>query len=163
MVDNWRWHGVPFYLRSGKRLPARYSEIAVQLRDVPGGLFGRPLQDWVVFRMWPDHAIDIHAWTKTAGFHLDTRPVVLSTPYEKTDDPDYSSYEQLLLDAVRGDRASFLRFDEVEESWRILMPVLDSWGTGAPDMYAAGTQGPASQDAVLLPGHAWRAIPQAAP
>ena len=161
-VDNWRWHGVPFYLRSGKRLPARYSEIAVQLRDVPSGLFGRHLTDWVVFRMWPDHAIDIHAWAKTTGFHLDTRPVVLSTPYEKTDDPDYSSYEQLLLDALRGDRASFLRFDEVEESWRILMPVVDAWKAGAPDEYAAGSQGPASQDAILASGHHWRTIPEPA-
>lgn len=157
-VDNWRWHGVPFYLRSGKRLAARFSEIAIQLKEVPSGLFGRHLSNWLVFRMWPDHCIDVVAWAKAPGLQLNTREIVLATPYEKTEEPDYSAYEQLLLDALKGDRAYFLRFDEVEESWRILKPVLTAWESGQPDPYEAGSQGPETQDRIMQRGQSWRRI-----
>lgn len=157
-IDNWRWQGVPFYLRSGKRLSARFSEIAVELKDVPKGLFGKALSNWIVFRMWPDQCIDVVAWAKEPGLQLDTRKVVLATPYDKTDEPDYTAYEQLLLESLKGDRGYFLRFDEVEESWRILTPVLNEWQSGTPAQYAAGSQGPVEQDRLMIPGHAWRTI-----
>lgn len=157
-IDNWRWQGVPFYLRSGKRLSARFSEIAVELKDVPTGLFGKPLSNWIVFRMWPDQCIDVVAWAKEPGLQLDTRKIVLATPYEKTDEPDYTAYEQLLLEALKGDRGYFLRFDEVEESWRILTPVLNAWKSETPAPYAAGSQGPDEQDRLMIPGHTWRTI-----
>ncbi|PSR34173.1 MAG: glucose-6-phosphate dehydrogenase [Sulfobacillus benefaciens] len=157
-VDNWRWHGTPFYLRSGKRLAARFSEIALELRDVPPGLFGKPLSNWLIFRMWPDQCIDVVAWAKEPGLALETRQIILATPYQKIDEPDYSAYEQLLLEALHGDRAYFLRFDEVEESWRILTPVLDAWRTGAPEPYDAGSQGPKGQDRLMIAGHHWRTI-----
>ncbi len=157
-IDNWRWQGVPFYLRSGKRLSARFSEIAVELKDVPTGLFGKPLSNWIVFRMWPDQCIDVVAWAKEPGLQLDTRKIVLATPYEKTDEPDYTAYEQLLLEALKGDRGYFLRFDEVEESWRILTPVLEAWSHDKPEPYSAGSQGPDGQDRLMIPGHNWRTI-----
>lgn len=157
-VDNWRWHGTPFYLRSGKRLAARYSEIAIELRDVPPGLFGKSLSNWLIFRMWPDQCIDVVAWAKAPGLQLDTRQIILATPYEKVDEPDYTAYEQLLMEALKGDRAYFLRFDEVEESWRILTPVLQAWSEGQPEPYAAGSQGPAGQERLMIPGHSWRTI-----
>ncbi len=157
-IDNWRWQGVPFYLRSGKRLAARFSEIAVELKDVPTGLFGKPLSNWIVFRMWPDQCIDVVAWAKDPGLQLNTRKIVLATPYEKTDEPDYTAYEQLLLEALKGDRGYFLRFDEVEESWRILTPVLEAWKSGSPAPYGAGSQGPDEQNRLMIHGHSWRTI-----
>lgn len=155
-VDNWRWHGTSFYLRSGKRLSGDYAEVAIELKEVPHGLFGEGHKNWLVFRMKPDEAIDMVMWAKEPGLALRTRRHILSTPYRRAEEAEYSAYEQLLLAVLQGDRAPFPRFDEVEEAWRIVDPVLTAWKTGVPESYAAGSQGPEGQ--TRLKGGHWRLI-----
>lgn len=157
-VDNWRWRGTPFYLRSGKRLAEDYAEVAIELREVPRGLFGEGLKNWLVFRMKPDERIDMLVWAKDPGLTLKTRPRVLSTPYRRRDEMEYSAYEQLLLAVVQGDRTPFPRYDEVEEAWRVVDPVLTAWKTGQPDPYASGSQGPETQDRLMENGDVWRRL-----
>lgn len=155
-VDNWRWHGVPFYLRSGKRLAADYAEIAVQLKPVPPKLFGHGLADWLVFRMKPEEAIDLMMWAKKPGLELNTESIVLSAPYKRTGGNEYSAYEQLLLEVLKGDQSIFPRLDEVEEAWRVVDPILKAWSQQPPEDYAAGSEGPAGQDRILEAGQRWR-------
>lgn len=159
-IDNWRWRGVPFYLRSGKRLATNYSEIAVQFREVPGALpkAVHAGNNWMIFRIRPTEQMDLLVTAKRPGLELAGRPVVLTAPYASPEHREFSAYEQLLTDAIGGDRTHFLRFDEVEWAWKLLMPVLDAWRSGTPDFYAAGSEGPASQQRLLDPGHAWRSI-----
>jgi glucose-6-phosphate 1-dehydrogenase len=159
-IDNWRWCGVPFYLRSGKRLASNYSEIAVQFRDVPGGLAKavNAQNNWMIFRIHPVEQLDLMVTAKRPGLELAGRQVVLTAPYEMPHDREFSAYEQLLVDAIEGFRGHFLRFDEVEWAWKILTPVLDAWQTGAPDFYASGSEGPSTQKRLLDPGQAWRSI-----
>ncbi|POB09845.1 glucose-6-phosphate dehydrogenase [Sulfobacillus sp. hq2] len=158
-VDNWRWHGVPFYLRSGKRLAADYAEIAIQLKPVPRHLFGAGLADWLVFRMKPDEAIDLVMFAKKPGLEMDTKQVTLSAPYKKAGEHDYSAYEQLLLDVLSGEQSAFPRWDEVEQSWRIVDPILKAWANTPPEVYPAGSQGPRSQDRLMEAGLQWRPLP----
>ncbi len=159
-IDNWRWRGVPFYLRSGKRLASNYSEIAVQFREVPGALpkAVHAGNNWMIFRIRPTEQMDLLVTAKRPGLDLAGRPVVLTAPYANSSDREFSAYEQLLMDAMEGDRTHFLRFDEVEWAWRLLTPVLDAWQSGAPDFYAAGSEGPSTQKRLLDHGHAWRSI-----
>ncbi|MCS7069282.1 MAG: glucose-6-phosphate dehydrogenase [Meiothermus sp.] len=159
-VDNWRWRGVPFYLRSGKRLGADYAEVAVGFREVPAQFFGEgiPQGNWLVFRLRPEERLELHAWAKTPGLTPQARPVVLEAPYERPGDAAYSAYEQLLLDALQGDQAHFLRFDEVEWAWRILEPVLQAWKEGQPESYLAGSEGPVGMGRLMEEGHAWRPL-----
>ena len=159
-IDNWRWRGVPFYLRSGKRLATNYSEIAVQFREVPGALpkAVHAGNNWMIFRIRPTEQMDLLVTAKRPGLELAGRPVVLTAPYASQEDREFSAYEQLLMDAIEGDRTHFLRFDEVEWAWKLLTPVLEAWQSGAPDFYAAGSEGPATQKRLLDPGHAWRSI-----
>lgn len=159
-IDNWRWQGVPFYLRSGKRLASDTSEIAVQFHAVPGALPGgmRVDNNWMIFRMKPDESMHLLANAKQPGLTLNSHQVTLSAPYFKEDEQEFSAYEQLLLDALSGDRSYFLRFDEVEWSWRVLEPVLKDWQTGMPDYYAAGSEGPTTQSRLLDAGQSWRPI-----
>jgi glucose-6-phosphate 1-dehydrogenase len=162
-VDNWRWHGVPFYLRSGKRLGADLSEIAIQFKEPPTRLFQRtPIEqvdpNWLVFRLQPHESIDLIAQAKVPGLDLETHDVVLHAEYKRDQDRDSSAYEQLILDVIEGDHTPFLRFDEVEEAWRILEPVLEAWQKGQPEPYTAGSRGPNSQYRLLEHGHVWRPI-----
>ncbi|MER3480692.1 MAG: glucose-6-phosphate dehydrogenase [Meiothermus sp.] len=159
-LDSWRWKGVPFYLRSGKRLAADWAEVAVQFREVPTRFFAgaSPSSNWLVFRLRPRESLDLVAWAKRPGLELSVRKVVLSAPYERQGEPEHSPYEGLLLDVLQGDRAHFLRFDEVEWAWRILEPVLEAWKGGEPEPYPAGSEGPPSQSRLLEPGHTWRPL-----
>jgi glucose-6-phosphate 1-dehydrogenase len=157
-VDNWRWHGVPFYLRSGKRLARDCAEVAIQLKEVPRGLFGEGRENWLIFRMKPDEAIDMVVWSKEPGLVLNTRRRTLSTPYRRQEEMEYSAYEQLLLAVLQGDRTPFPRYDEVEEAWRIVDPVLQAWAQGRPYGYAAGSEGPRQQDDLMQGGMAWRRL-----
>ncbi len=157
-VDNWRWYGVPFYLRSGKRMAQDYAEIGVQLKSVPEKLFGAGLSDWLVFRMKPDEAIDLVMWAKKPGMDLVSEQIVLTAPYKKAGESDYSAYEQLLLDVLKGDQSAFPRFDEVEASWRIVDPVLEAWKAQKPELYRAGTDGPAGQDRLMDANLSWRPL-----
>ena len=157
-VDNWRWHGVPFYLRSGKRLATDYAEVAIELKEVPRGLFGEGHKNWLIFRMKPDESIDMVVWSKQPGLALSTRKRVLSTPYRRAQEREYSAYEQLLLAVIQGDRSPFPRYDEVEEAWRIVDPVLAAWTRGDPELYSAGSEGPEGQASLMEPGGQWRQL-----
>jgi glucose-6-phosphate 1-dehydrogenase len=165
-IDSWRWAGVPFYLRTGKGLPSRVTEIAVQFRRAPLALFNRagvPQIDpnVLAIRVQPDEGILLRFGAKVPGQGLQIRNVNMDFRYGSSfavDSPD--AYETLLIDAMIGDTSLFTRADEVERAWQILQPVLDAAGSGEGGplhFYAAGTWGPPAADELLeRDGRAWR-------
>ncbi|HKG56986.1 MAG TPA: glucose-6-phosphate dehydrogenase, partial [Candidatus Limnocylindrales bacterium] len=166
-VDDWRWSGVPFYLRTGKRLPKRATEIAIQFKDVPHRLFREsrtdPEPNLLAMRIQPDEGIMLRFGAKIPGLGIDVRSVTMDFAYGSAfavDSPD--AYETLILDALLGDASLFTRADEVEEAWGIVDPIIDSWADGdAPDFpnYDAGTWGPEAADELLArEGRRWRRI-----
>jgi len=165
-VDNWRWHGVPFYLRTGKRLPKRVTEIAIQFRPVPHMVFETTPVDLVQpnvlsIRIQPNEGITLKFMAKSPGHEIRLRPVDMEFRYGTSFGGRIGdAYEQLLLDAMQGDMMLFARRDSVEQSWHILAPVLDAWaeGRGGPLLhYPAGSWGPPEADALLrADGREWR-------
>ncbi|MBA3875499.1 MAG: glucose-6-phosphate dehydrogenase [Anaerolinea sp.] len=166
-IDDWRWSGVPFYLRAGKRLPKRATEIAIQFKDVPHRLFRDaavdPEPNLLAIRIQPDEGILLRFGSKVPGLGLDIRTVTMDFTYGSAfsvDSPD--AYETLLLDAMLGDASLFTRADEVEAAWTIATPIVESWlDAPAPDFpnYAAGTWGPESAEALIgRDGRRWRRI-----
>jgi glucose-6-phosphate 1-dehydrogenase len=166
-INNWRWQGVPFYLRSGKRLARRVSEIAIQFKRPPGTLFAAPGERFSLapntlsFMIQPDEGLSLVLNGKVPGLETRTQPVKMSFRYATTfgsDTPE--AYERLVLDALIGDGTLFIRGDEAEASWRLCTPVLDSWrelGRQGMDTYDAGSWGPASADTLLARhAHQWR-------
>jgi len=157
-IDSWRWAGVPFYLRTGKAMPTRVTEIAVQFRRAPLALFARagaPQIDpnILAVRIQPDEGILLRFGAKVPGQGLQIRSVNMDFRYGSSfavDSPD--AYETLLLDAMIGDPSLFTRGDEVERAWEILDPILRAWpeGKGGPlHFYGAGTWGPPAADELL--------------
>jgi glucose-6-phosphate 1-dehydrogenase len=156
-VDDWRWSGVPFYLRTGKRMAKRASEIAIQFRDVPHRLFADantdPQPNLLAIRVQPDEGILLRFGSKVPGLGLDIRPVTMDFTYGtafSTDAPD--AYETLILDAMLGDQSLFTRADEVEAAWSIVTPILEDWlDMPAPAFpnYASGTWGPEEADELI--------------
>ena len=162
-VDTWRWEGVPVLLRSGKRLAAKAHEVVFRFREPPNRLFRHtPLEhaepNWLVFQMSPSECTELVVRTKQPGLELEARESVLRAEYATADDREASAYESLLLDVLEGDHTPFLRFDEVEWSWRIVDPILTAWQRGAPEDYVAGSDGPAGQHRFLGQGHYWRPL-----
>jgi glucose-6-phosphate 1-dehydrogenase len=165
-IDSWRWAGVPFYIRTGKGLPSRVTEIAVQFKRAPLALFERagvPQVDpnVLAIRVQPDEGILLRFGAKVPGQGLQIRTVNMDFRYGSSfavDSPD--AYETLLLDAMIGDASLFTRADEVDRAWEILDPVLHAWaaGDGGPlHFYGAGTWGPPAADELLeRDGRAWR-------
>ncbi|MBA2632212.1 MAG: glucose-6-phosphate dehydrogenase [Chloroflexi bacterium] len=165
-IDSWRWAGVPFYLRTGKGLPSRVTEIAVQFKQAPLALFARagvPQIDpnVLAIRVQPDEGILLRFGAKVPGQGMQIRTVNMDFRYGSSfavDSPD--AYETLLLDAMVGDASLFTRDDEVERAWEILDPILEAWqaGQGGPlHFYGAGTWGPPAADELLeRDGRAWR-------
>ncbi len=166
-VDDWRWAGVPFYLRTGKRLPKRATEIAIQFKGVPHRLFREshadPEPNLLAIRIQPDEGILLRFSSKVPGLGLDIRPVNMDFTYGSSfsvDSPD--AYETLILDALLGDQSLFTRADEVEEAWDIVTPIINAWvdmpAPVFPD-YEAGTWGPPGADALVArDGRRWRRI-----
>ncbi len=163
-VDNWRWNGVPFYLRTGKRMPRRVSEISVQFRPVPHRAFPTGADEAfqpnrLVLRIQPDEGIVLRFQAKRPGPSMLLQPVTMRFDYEDAFDTPPEAYETLLLDAIRGDATLFMRADQVEEAWKVVQPVLDSWAATPPaefPNYAAGTWGPAAADRMLArDGRSW--------
>ncbi len=164
-LDNWRWKGVPFYIRSGKRLKEKISEIVVQFTRPPAILFGQnssqPLSPNLLrIRIQPDEGVSLSLNSKTPGLETKLQPVNLSFGYDTTfgsNTPE--AYERLILDAMLGDGTLFIRGDEAEHSWNLLSPVLEYWqnlGQNGLERYAAGTWGPLASDKLLLQkGHEW--------
>jgi glucose-6-phosphate 1-dehydrogenase len=167
MIDDWRWSDVPFYLRTGKRLPKRATEIAIQFKDVPHKLFREsatdPEPNLLAIRIQPDEGIMLRFGAKIPGLGIDVRSVMMDFTYGSAfavDSPD--AYETLILDALLGDASLFTRADEVEEAWGIVDPIIDSWADGPPPdfpNYEAGSWGPPEADELLArDGRRWRRI-----
>jgi glucose-6-phosphate 1-dehydrogenase len=163
LIDNWRWAGVPFYLRTGKCLARRVSEIVIQFRRTPHLIFRRDPAgvepNVLVIRIQPDEGIALRVNAKVPGQDLRLGPVTLDFRYgEVFGGQPPEAYERLLLDAINGDATLYARGDWVEQAWAILDPVLAAWQSGgAPVPYDAGSWGPPEADALNgRDGGAWR-------
>jgi glucose-6-phosphate 1-dehydrogenase len=163
-VDTRRWAGVPFYLRAGKRLGRRVTEIAVMYKRPPHLPFQATAtqelgQNALVIRVQPDEGITLRFGSKVPGTAMEVRDVTMDFAYGASfTEASPEAYERLLLDVLLGDPPLFPRHEEVELSWMILDPVIEYWAAkGRPEPYGAGTWGPAAADAMLARnGHAWR-------
>lgn len=143
-IDNWRWQGVPFILWTGKRLPKRVSEIVIRFRKPPFNLFDThanpPTANSLVFRVHPDEGIALQMNAKMPGLTTETNRMVMKAPYSEHGEDVSDAYEVLIHDVLTGDATLFSRADEVEESWSILEPILESWEKRiSVDRYRAGT------------------------
>ena len=166
IVDNWRWAGVPFYLRTGKRLARKVTEIAVTLRPVPHLAFeqdgpGGVRPNVLILTLQPNEGVSLSLGAKVPGPRMRIAPVNMEFLYGTaflSQSPE--AYERLILDAMRGEATLFTRNDEAEAQWRICDPILNGWAQTrrVPATYPAGSQGPAEADALLMPGHSWRLI-----
>jgi glucose-6-phosphate 1-dehydrogenase len=165
-VDNWRWAGVPFYLRTGKRLARKVTEIAVALKPVPHLAFSQEgslgvLPNQLILTLQPNEGVSLRLGAKIPGSRMVIRPVHMEFLYGTaflSQSPE--AYERLITDAMRGDATLFTRDDEVEAQWRICDPVLKAWESEKTPLpqYEAGSQGPAEAAEILLPEQSWRAI-----
>jgi glucose-6-phosphate 1-dehydrogenase len=165
-VDNWRWAGVPFYLRTGKRLARKVTEIAVTLKPVPhlafsqdGSLGVQPNQ--LVLTLQPNEGVSLRLGAKIPGTRMIIRPVNMEFLYGTaflSQSPE--AYERLITDAMRGDATLFTRNDEVEAQWMICDPIVAAWAAtpGPLPQYEAGSQGPHEAEELLRAGDRWRAI-----
>jgi len=164
-VDNWRWQGVPFYLRTGKRLPVKATEALVQFQPAPHLPFPpATVEHWrpnqLIVRIQPNEGVMLRFQAKRPGpvMHLDTADMEFDYCRAFGGEPP-EAYETLLLDVMWGDATLFMRADQIEASWSIVQPVLDAWRTAPPDglpAYPAGTWGPQAVDALpQRDGHAW--------
>ena len=149
-IDNWRWRGVPFYLRTGKRMPRQTSMIAIRFRHPPQQLFREtPLEsvdpNWALLSIQPEESMRMEIHVKQPGLDMDTRVMQLNASYNQPDVQSLDAYETLLLDVMEGDRSLFLRFDEVEWAWRVVDPILKNWAVEREYIptYPAGSWGPA--------------------
>jgi len=156
-VDNWRWAGVPFYVRAGKRLANQLTEIAIHFKRTPQALFSRNPGDVhhnvITMRIQPNEGISLNFGAKTPGSQMRASRVDMDFSYRDTfGTATPVAYETLLLDAMRGDATLFTRRDEVEAEWRIITPIEDAWAQlPAPEFpnYAAGSEGPANADSLI--------------
>jgi len=167
-IDNWRWGGTPFYVRTGKRLPRRMTEIAMRFQPVPHLPFARSdigdvEPNELVLSVQPDEGASLRLVTKVPGQTMSVRPVQMEFKYGTSflgDSPE--AYERLLHDALRNEATLFTRADEVEAQWRIVQPILDAWQSGSgpgPSLYEAGSQGPPEADELLaVRGRSWRQV-----
>ena len=162
-VENWRWAGVPFYMRTGKRLPKRVTEIAIQFNPAPLTLFhggAESAPNLLILRIQPEEGISLKFLSKRPGEGVELRPVSMDFNYGSSfGERSPSAYETLLLDAIAGDATLYTRQDMVEASWAVVEPIHNVWREAAVDFpnYAAGTWGPAAADEMLARrGHAWR-------
>ncbi len=165
-VDNWRWAGVPFYIRGGKRLPKKRTEISVFFKDPPYVLFQHPGQlnapNVLTIRIQPDEGTSLKINCKVPGTTQLIQPVKMNFQYGKyfgLAPPE--AYERLILDCILGDNTLFAREDEVFNSWKLLSPVLDVWESSPKETlpnYPSGSWGPKSADDLLLDGRKWRLL-----
>ena len=166
-VSNWRWAGVPFYLRTGKNLPRKLTEIAVILRPVPHVAFQSSgsvgiQANQIVFTLQPDEGVAVSIGAKIPGTRMRIRPVNLEFRYGTSflsESPE--AYERLILDAMRGDATLFTRNDEIEALWGIIDPILTAWDqdtTSPIPQYESGSSGPGEADRLLDDGRIWRRL-----
>jgi len=167
-IDNWRWAGVPFFIRTGKHLSRRVTEIAIRFKQAPARAFeDTPVQglppNWLVLSIAPDEGISLQFEVKRPGPVVDLAAVKMQFRYEDwfPKEPNVG-YETLIHDVMIGDQTLFMRADMIEQGWRVVQPVLDSWAAETADFpnYAAGTDGPKEADALIAADsdRAWRPI-----
>jgi glucose-6-phosphate 1-dehydrogenase len=163
-IDNWRWSGVPFYLRSGKRMNAKQSMVAIRFRESPHQIFADtpcevPDANWLVLSIQPRETIHFELQARKPGLDMSTRLLRVDTDYRNDGETVLDAYATLLLDVIENDRGLFIGFDEVERSWQIVEPLLEQWkdnGAGLC-MYPAGSSGPVETARLLVEGHQrWR-------
>ena len=156
-VANWRWAGVPFYMRTGKRMAARLSEIVVQFKTIPHSIFGEGAGEIspnrLIIRLQPDEGVKLMLMSKDpgpGGMRLKQVPLNLSFA-ETFQVPFPDAYERLLLDVIRGNPTLFMRKDEVEAAWTWIEPILDAWTRSptTPKAYTAGSWGPSDAQALM--------------
>jgi len=167
-IENWRWAGVPFYIRSGKRMPKRVTEIAIQFKMPPLLLFSEVTAqaiepNWLVLNIQPDEGISLRFGAKMPGGGENVQPVIMNFSYGssfKVPAPD--AYERLILDAMLGESTLFTRSDEVEAQWTLTTPVIEQWDGGSGsfiEQYRAGTWGPKeADDFMAADNRAWRKL-----
>lgn len=167
-IDNWRWAGVPFYIRSGKRMPKRVTDIAIQFTAPPLPLFKQqtksgllpPRPNLLILRIQPEEGISLRFLSKSPGSGMRVRPVSMDFNYGSSfGERTPTAYETLLLDAMVGDATLYTRQDMVDASWQVVQPILDVWANTKFDFpnYPAGSWGPKAADEMLArSGHAWR-------
>jgi glucose-6-phosphate 1-dehydrogenase len=165
-IDNWRWAGVPFYIRTGKALARKGTEIVITLKPVPhlafqqeGSLGVHPNQ--LILAVQPNEGVSMTLMAKIPGARMRVRPVNMEFLYGTSflsQSPE--AYERLILDTMRGDATLFARNDEVEAAWRIVDPILEAWSRepGPIPQYKAGSSGPVEEDTILLDDDKWRPI-----
>lgn len=169
-VDNWRWQGIPFYLRTGKRLFKSASIITIQFKEIPHNIFiseesGAPKQNRLVISIKPDMAIRFQLQSKVPGLEMNLNTVDVVFDYsgsKKTDSPE--AYETLLLDAITGDQTLFMRADQVEAAWELIMPILSYWEKNKDQNfpnYSADSWGPENAEALIAKdGYHWFNLPE---
>ncbi|MBC2644663.1 MULTISPECIES: glucose-6-phosphate dehydrogenase [unclassified Rhodococcus (in: high G+C Gram-positive bacteria)] len=158
-----RWAGVPFFIRTGKRLARRTTEIAVTFTPPAHGspaARAAAVSNVLVFRVQPDDGIELHIGAKRPGGGMHIQPVSLGMDFRSVFDPAPEAYERLICDVLRGDATLFPRREEVEWSWRVIDPLLEHWAaTGRPDTYPSGASGPESAEQILSrTGRTWRPL-----
>ena len=148
-IDNWRWAGVPFYLRTGKRLAKNSSAVCIRFKNPPQDLLrharqGMQQPNWIMLGIQPDECMRMELQVKVPGLDVQTRTISLDATYRKDGDQDFDAYESLLLDVIEGDHSLFLRIDEVEAAWRVVDPILKVWSMEREfiNTYPAGGWGP---------------------
>jgi len=163
LIDNMRWSGVPFYLRTGKRLPRRSCEIVVQFKEIPHWIFasakGQMMNNQLVITLQPNESITLKLCGKRFGPGMDVRTIDLNlSPTFRGNKRSPEAYERLLLDVINGDPTLFLRQDELEQAWLWVDPILNHWenSSAPPEYYAAGSWGPAGSTLLLAQdGRVW--------
>jgi glucose-6-phosphate 1-dehydrogenase len=169
-IDTWRWAGVPFYLRTGKRMADRLAEIVVRFKPIPHSIFNQPTSSFqpnsLVIRLQPDEGLSFNLMAKTPGDSMRLKQAELELDFnEQFKTPRMEAYERLLLDVLRGQLTLFMRGDELEAAWEWVEPILDHWeeDDSVPVPYTSGTWGPAASSALIgRDGLQWReeALPE---
>lgn len=165
-VDNWRWSGVPFYLRTGKKLAKQTSFIAICFKQPPQQLFHEtPLEsicpNWIMLSIQPEKSMNIEIHAKQPGLGMETHVIKMDANFLKNNEHGLDAYHTLLLDVIEADRSLFIRFDEVEMAWQVIDPILQQWkinnASNAMPTYRAGSWGPKETNQLLVDNsHSWR-------
>jgi len=163
-VDNWRWRGVPFYLRTGKRMAEARSMVSICFKHPPLQFFrgthvDRLHSNWVILGIQPEESLRVEITAKEPGLEMRTRQLSLDAHFRASEDEQTEAYEDLLLDVIRGDSSLFLRYDEVEYAWRVVDPVLSVWSSESDyvPIYPAGSWGPRESRRIFdREEHRWR-------
>lgn len=166
-IDNWRWKGIPFYLRTGKKLPVTRTQVAVEFNIPPLSLFkpcmcgSEPFaNNWMIFDIKPEQKMRLIIQAKKPGMNLEASSLSLTAPYQRDEYKPLPDYSSLLKDILEGDSSHSLRFDEINWSWHIIQPLLDAWekDMSRPELYPDNSEGPKCQNYILEDGHQWRYI-----